>query len=114
LRGATTLREVSIYDPRSDRWRAGPTLPRPMELVGAAATRYEIHAVWESTYQIFDARTGSWRSGPPPLARRHALAAFVIGDRLFTLGGCRTPELVDTQIVEVRDLETHGTSWPNF
>jgi N-acetylneuraminic acid mutarotase len=103
-RGESTLREVWIFNPRQDRWRVGPALPKPMELLGAAATRDEIHAVWEATYQVYDARTRRWSSGPPPLVHRHALAAVAVEGRLYTLGGCRTPELIDTQAVEVRDI----------
>ena len=73
-------------DPRTRRpanGGEGPAMPEPMELLGAAVAGDEIHAVWESTYQIYDAGTGTWRDGPalarhPPraadvLRRRHAL-----------------------------------------
>jgi hypothetical protein len=109
LRGERTLRDVWIYNPRADRWRAGPALPRPMALLGAAANDHRVHAVVESTYQIYDARAGMWRSGPRPLVRRHALTAFAVDQRLYTIGGCRTPELVDTQTVEVTDLDMRGS-----
>ena len=55
-----------IYDPAPRRLALGPALPKPMELLGAAVVGDEIHAVWESTYQIYDARTGRWRQGPRP------------------------------------------------
>jgi hypothetical protein len=103
-RGESTLREVWIFNPRRDRWRVGPALPKPMELLGAAATRDEIHTVWEATYQIYATHTRQWRSGPPPRVHRHALAAVAVDGRLYTLGGCRTPELTDTQAVEVRHI----------
>ena len=78
---------------------AGPALPRPMELLGAAAVGEEIHAVWESTYQIYDARTGRWRQGPTPGVTRHALQAFHVDGTLYTIGGCTTA-LRDSPIVE--------------
>jgi hypothetical protein len=98
-RGEEVLREVWIYDPRRDAWRPGPELPRPMELLGAAVAGDEIHAIWESTYQIYDARTGRWRQGPVPGVTRHALRAFHVDGRLYTIGGCTTA-LRDSPIVE--------------
>jgi hypothetical protein len=98
-RGEQVLREVWIYDPRRDAWRRGPDLPRPMELLGAAVAGDEIHAVWESTYQIYDARTGRWRQGPTPGVTRHALRAFHVDGRLYTIGGCTTA-LHDSPVVE--------------
>ena len=58
------LREVWILDPAAGRWREGPAMPEPMELLGAAVVGDEIHAVWESTYQIFDAGLGQVEQRP--------------------------------------------------
>jgi hypothetical protein len=100
-RGETVLREISIYDPGRNRWRAGPTLPKPMELLGAAVVGDEIHAIWESTYQIYDAATGAWREGPRSLTTRHGLNMFYVEGALFTIGGCTT-QLRDSNVVEKR------------
>lgn len=102
-RGEELLREVEIFDPRTSAWRAGPAMPKPMELLGAAVAGAEIHAVWESTYQILDTRSGAWRDGPTPGVTRHALRLFHIGDALYTVGGCTTA-LRDSPIVERRRL----------
>jgi Kelch motif len=102
-RGEEILHDVWIYSPTADRWRPGPRLPEPMELVGAAVAGDEIHAVWESTYQIYDAGTGEWRSGPRPLVTRHGLKAFAVAGSLYTIGGCTT-DLHDSQVVERRAL----------
>ena len=101
-RGEEILREVWILDP-AGRWREGPTLPEPMELLGAAVVGDEIHAVWESTYQIFDAGSGEWSRGPTPGVTRHALQTFYIDGALYTVGGCTTA-LRDSPIVERRSL----------
>jgi N-acetylneuraminic acid mutarotase len=101
-RGEEVLRDVWIYSPARDEWRRGPSMPRPMELLGAAVVGDEIHAVWESTYQIFDAaagEAGEWRDGPTPGVTRHALQAFAVDGRLYTIGGCTTA-LRDSPIVE--------------
>jgi hypothetical protein len=98
-RGESVLREVWILDPDSLRWRRGPALPRGMELLGADSSGGEIHAVWESVYQVYDAESGRWRDGPTPLVTRHALEAFVLDGSLYTVGGCTTA-LEDSPIVE--------------
>jgi hypothetical protein len=98
-RGEQVLREVWILDPARTRWRRGPTLPRAMELLGAAVEDDRIHAVWESTYQIYDGASGRWRQGPRPRVTRHALEAFVVDGTLYTVGGCTTA-LRDSPVVE--------------
>jgi hypothetical protein len=75
-----------------------------MELLGATAAGDRIYAVWEHTYQVYDARTHRWREGPSPQVPRHALSLFAVGGRLYAVGGCVTPQLVDSQVVETRPL----------
>jgi hypothetical protein len=98
-RGERVLREVWVYDPRTARWRPGPTLPKPMELLGLAVDGDTLHAVWESTYQVYDRATERWREGPAPNVPRHALEAFVVGGSLYAVGGCTTA-LRDSPVVE--------------
>jgi hypothetical protein len=100
-RGERQLREVWIFSPERGRWRRGPSLPKPMELLGATVVGDEIHAVWEHTYQIYDAKSGRWRQGPPPLVARHALSLFHVGNWIYAVGGCTT-KLRDTAVVERR------------
>ncbi|MDQ4030114.1 MAG: hypothetical protein M3168_03635 [Actinomycetota bacterium] len=100
-RGEEVLRDVWILDPETREWRAGPAMPKPMELLGAAVVGDEIHAIWESTYQIYDASTGGWSSGPIPGVTRHALQTFYVDGALYTVGGCTTA-LRDSPIVERR------------
>ena len=81
------LRDVWILNPETGEWREGPAMPEPMELLGAAVAGDEIHAVWESTYQIYDAATGGWRDGPRSLVTRHGLQTFYLDGLLVTVGG---------------------------
>lgn len=104
-RGDEILRDVWILNPQTGRWREGPAMPEPMELLGAAVAGDEIHAVWESTYQVYDTSTGEWSNGPRSLVTRHGLQTFYIDGVLFTVGGCST-KLVDSPIVERRVLQT--------
>ncbi len=98
-RGEEILREVSIWSPRTNRWRRGPAMPKPMELLGAAVSGDEIHAVWESTYQVWNAATGRWRQRPGLGVTRHGLEAFAAGGELYAVGGCTTA-LQDSPVVE--------------
>jgi hypothetical protein len=103
-RDESILREVWTFAPGGERrWRRGPALVEPMELLGAAVVEDEIHAVWEHVYQIFDASEGRWRQGPQPLVTRHGLEVFAAGGALYTVGGCTTA-LRDSPIVERLDL----------
>jgi hypothetical protein len=101
--GERILRDVWILDPATLRWRRGPAMPRGMELLGATTTGDEIHAVWESVYQVYDAGAGHWRNGPSPLVTRHALEAFIVDGALYAVGGCTTA-LQDSPVVERLDL----------
>jgi hypothetical protein len=93
------VREVWILDPATERWRAGPALPKAMELLGLEVDGNRLHAVEESTYQVYDASTGRWRSGPSPRVPRHALEAFAVSGWLYAVGGCTTA-LQDSPVVE--------------
>jgi hypothetical protein len=102
-RGEEILDEVRIFEPDTRRWRSGPPLPEPMELLGATVAGDEIHAVWESVYQWYDASEGRWKRGPRPLVTRHALQAFAVDGVLYTVGGCTT-RLRDSPVVETLRL----------
>ena len=102
-RGEGILDEVRIFDPETRRWRAGPSLPEPMELLGAAVEGDQIHAVWESVYQWYDASEAEWSRGPTPLVTRHALQAFAVDGVLYTVAGCTTA-LRDSPVVETLRL----------
>ena len=98
-RGEEVLRDVWILDPAERAWRRGPSMPKPMELLGASVVGDEIHAVWESTYQIYDSSSGRWSAGPTPGLTRHALQTFYVDGGLYAVAGCTTA-LRDTPVVE--------------
>ena len=47
LRGDEILRDVWILDPETGRWRAGPAMPEPMELLGGRRRRRDPHGLGE-------------------------------------------------------------------
>src|SRR3954469_6489592 len=95
---------VWIYSPRTHRWRSGPRMPYPMETAGAAVVGNQIHVVLESRYLIYDADSGSWSTGPSLETPRHALAVYAIRGTLYAIGGCVTPQLEDSAVVEKLSL----------
>ena len=99
-RSGTATRHVWIYDPASDRWRAGPRLPVPLETAGAAVVGDRIDVVLESVYVVYDPETGRWRRGPSLEVPRHALAIYAADGTLYAMGGCVTPQLEDSAVVE--------------
>jgi N-acetylneuraminic acid mutarotase len=99
-RSGTATRHVWIYDPKSDRWQAGPRLPVPLETAGAAVVGDRIDVVLESVYLVYDPTSARWRRGPSLEVPRHALAVYAADGTLYALGGCVTPQLEDSAVVE--------------
>jgi Kelch motif protein len=91
---------VWIYNPGIRKWRAGPRMPRRIETAGAAVIGDKIHVVLEKKHLIWDAGARRWSIGPGLETPRHALAVFAIGGTLYAIGGCVTPQLEDSAVVE--------------
>ena len=100
VRSGAISPRVWIYNPASNRWRAGPRMPKPLETEGAAVVGNRIRVVLETTNLTYDADTGRWSSGPSMRIPRHALAAFIARGQLYAIGGCIAPQLEDSAIVE--------------
>ena len=75
-------------------------MPRRMETAGATIDTDHIYVVLESKYLIWDSRTRRWSKGPGLETPRHALAVFAINGTLYAIGGCITPQLEDSAVVE--------------
>lgn len=96
------LDHIPIYDPATDSWSRGPSLPEERRRGGAGAVihqdklyvvcgiingHWDGHVAWLDAY---DFSTGEWHRLPDaPRARDHFQAA-VIGDRLYVAGGRRS------------------------
>jgi N-acetylneuraminic acid mutarotase len=105
LTGHATNR-VWIYSPRTRRWSSGLRMPYPMETAGAAVAGNEIHIVLEKRYLIYDAQSRSWSTGPGLETPRHALAVYAIKGTLYAIGGCISPQLEDSNVVEQLNLSS--------
>jgi hypothetical protein len=100
LRSQEIIRRVWIYNPQRNEWRAGPSMPAPMDLLGVVSVGNKIHAVLESKYFVYDAATRRWRRGPSLKVPRHALALYAVRGTLYAIGGCIVPQLEDSPAVE--------------
>jgi N-acetylneuraminic acid mutarotase len=94
------VRRVWIYQPRAHSWHRGPSMPFRMETAGAAVADGELHVVLESKYLIYDPNARKWRRGPSLETPRHALAVYAVNGTLYAMGGCVTPQLEDSSVVE--------------
>ena len=108
VRSGTIQRGVWIYNPDTNRWRAGPTLPAPMETLGTSVSTGRIDAVLEHSYFTYDASSGKWIHGPSLEVPRHALGVFTINGTLYAIGGCIVPQLEDSSVVEKIALRRPG------
>jgi len=104
LKSQEILRRVWIYNPARNEWRAGPSMPKPMDLLGVVTVGNKIHAVLESKYFVYDGATRKWQRGPSLKVPRHALALYAVGGRLYAIGGCIVPQLEDSPAVETLRL----------
>jgi len=93
---------IVIYDPLTDTWLMGPTIPnnRLRGSMGAVVYQDKIYVVngltnghtsgWVNWFDVFDPRTNQWEQLPnSPRARDHFHAA-VIGNKLYVAGGRRS------------------------
>jgi hypothetical protein len=91
---------LEIYDPATDSWTKGTSMPTPRAGLGVAASGGKIYAVGGRTgtrprqgaaldiLEIYDIATGTWSSGPPMKTPRMDVYATVAYDRgIWVIGG---------------------------
>ena len=90
---------IEIYDAQADSWAAGSPMPRARfdaaaEILGGKI--YVLGGEWDgpgdefcersNTVMVYEA--GAWAEGIPMRAERSALAAAVVGGKIYAMGGC--------------------------
>lgn len=120
-----SLNSTEIYDPSSNRWTAGPSLPNRISAAAAVRARdgrvylfggHPSSGTLNTTY-VLDAAASSWRAlAPMPTSRLGACAAVANDGRIYVMGGLisSTGPSTTTNVVEVYDPATDrwGTAAP--
>lgn len=123
----TALDHIPIYDPQSDSWSRGPSLPAERRRGGAGAVIHAgklyvvcgiINGHWDGNVawlDRYDLKTGVWSQLPDaPHARDHFQAA-VIGTRIYAAGGRRTSgatqEVFNLVVPEVDEFDIKSGKW---
>jgi N-acetylneuraminic acid mutarotase len=122
------LPNVYIYDPVTDQWSKGPSIPADRQRGGAGAVVYKDkiylvngirtghwdgHVAW---FDVFDPKTGEWKSLPDSPRPRDHFQTAIIDDKLYVAGGRRTSMVTNQPIqltvpeVDVYDLRTNQWS----
>jgi N-acetylneuraminic acid mutarotase len=92
------VRDVDIYDPTIDEWRAGPDLPVPVSAAVEGVIGGDIHLVGGEDPAVFGGgvidrhlvlRRGAdaWEELEPPPLAVHGAAGGVVGGQLLVAGG---------------------------
>ncbi|HVK16073.1 MAG TPA: kelch repeat-containing protein [Fimbriiglobus sp.] len=113
-----SIADAEVFDPASGRWAKLPPLPAPRSSHDLVAVGDRLVAVggwemkgkgtrtaWHDTALVLDlaAKEPKWEAIPQPFQRR-ALAAAVVGSKVYVVGGM-TPDGPNRR-VDVLDLET--------
>jgi len=108
---------TQIYDPASDAWQAGPSLPEAVDHAMLVSYRDQLvliggfvmrggDSVPSAQMLFYDDSIGHWRKGPMLRHARAAAAAAVVGDKIVVVGGRTGAEQL------VRETEVYdGKAW---
>lgn len=99
--GISATDKVEVYNPQSDSWETKPDMPTARGELAAVALNNKIYAIGgmqtssrKSTVEEFNTLLNIWKSSntesiPTPMPTpRNGLSAVVIGDKIYTIGGC--------------------------
>ncbi len=104
------LSATEMYDPATDRWRTGAELPVPRAGLGTTSDGEAVFVMggerfttdageWApetiGTVDRYDVATDAWSSLEPLPVPRHGIAAAIVADTLYALGGSRAAGTVE-------------------
>jgi len=94
---------TQIYDPETDTWSYGASIPVPVYGAGAGATTSVLapkriyvlggdtspgpNLGYTNLTQVYDPETDVWTTGTPMLAPRYGVSVAVVNDTLYAIGG---------------------------
>jgi hypothetical protein len=123
---AGELGSLEIYDFKTGRWSAGPSMAFPRDHVAGAVSRGKLYVVGGrtdllaltgdvATVERFDPAAGRWERAPDLQRVRSAATAVTSGDSIVVFGGEETAgtigvtELFDPRVGRWRRLQRMGT-----
>lgn len=106
-RVGTPVRNVDIYDPKTDAWRPGPRLPSPMSAMAVGVLEDNIHVVGGEDPRFVRGRVidehvfigagdRTWRTAPGAALPVHGAASCVYVNLLIVTGGATREGLLST------------------
>jgi N-acetylneuraminic acid mutarotase len=93
------LAVFEIYDPATDSWTPGPSLPAPRDHAGVAAVNGKLYVIGgygpvtspagsvAATVFEFDPGSSTWSTKAPMVSPRAAFAVAVVGTKIHCVGG---------------------------
>lgn len=107
--------QVDFYDPATDTWSRGPSLPVPLHHTATGVLDGRLYVVggyldpqWTPVAEVHSLGPGeaSWRSEPPLAGARGALAVASLPTALMAIGGVGSGDMRRTEI-----LESGASAW---
>lgn len=112
----TRFTDMRIYDPSTDSWTSGSSIPLGVYAAGAGVIGSKLYVAAGQkedgnvdTLQIYDAATQMWSQGPSMPDASAAPAAGVINGKLYVAGGMNAAN-IDT-VNTLRIFDPQSNSW---
>jgi N-acetylneuraminic acid mutarotase len=112
LTGGEMTNVLEIYDPQTDLWTQGASLPAPLS--GYALATYEgkiyLFGGWDGkayldSVFIYDPAQDGWTAGTPMLSARAFTGAAVAGDKIHVFGGTNDEGILAANEIYVPTME---------
>ncbi|XP_064478409.1 alpha-scruin-like [Ornithodoros turicata] len=112
------LQSCEEYDPTSDAWKDGGTLPEPRTATGCCVLNDKIWLIGGMATEtgelyravdrvdIYDPKGHSWSAGPTLRKPRAFPSVAVIGSTIWLLGGCYDNSEPGLPLVSLRDVDS--------
>jgi non-specific serine/threonine protein kinase len=117
-----TTNALAVYDPKSDAWTSGATMPTPRSSAAVGVISGKLYVAGGSgpcppctplsTLEAYDPTSDSWQSlKSMPTARRGLANAAVVGGNLYVIGGVIVGAGGDTGTAAVEAYDPVADSW---